>query len=320
MRILITGGAGFIGHHVVEHVRMNRPDWDIVVLDGLTYAGVLERLHRWCDDPQVRFIYHDFRATLQSSLLQQLGRVDVILHAGAETHVGRSLTSPSDFVSSNVVGTFNMLEAARQLEARFVLVSTDEVYGPAPEGMDFSEGAPHQPSNPYSATKAGAECLALAWEKSFGVPVTIGNSMNNFGERQHPEKFIPLALKAILEERTVQIHVGSDGTMGSRKWLHARNHADALMFLIDGKHTGQYHITGEERTNLEIAQLIAEFAGKPLKYQLHNLHNSQPGHDLRYGLCDNKIRELGWKPPVSFLESLERTVKWTVAHQEWLIS
>ena len=319
-RILITGGAGFIGHHIVEHFRVNRPDWELFILDRLSYAGSLERLTQWHTDDHVHFIFHDFRAELPDSLLQRLGTIDVIVHSGAETHVDRSLTNPGEFVTSNVIGTFNMLQAARRLDARIILVSTDEVYGPALNGVDHKEGDPFSPSNPYSATKAGSESLAFAWAKSFGVKVTISNTMNNFGERQHPEKFIPMTLALCLAGKEVNIHASPDGVPGSRKWLHARNHADALMFIIDWGLEGKYHIAGIEKSNLEIARLISEYGKTTLNYRFVDFHSSRLGHDLRYSLDDSKIRALGWTPPVGFYDSLRRTIEWTLRPEnlKWL--
>lgn len=316
----MTGGAGFIGHHIVEHFRINRPDWDLIILDRLTYAGRLERLRNWRNDPKVRFILHDFRAPLQDGLRSSLRNIDVVLHCGAETHVDRSIDDPESFVQSNVVGTFHMLQAARALGARFIQVSTDEVYGPAAVGVSHKEGDPYNPSNPYSATKAGAESLVKAWSKTYGLRVAITNTMNNFGERQHPEKFIPMVLRSILRAGDfVKIHTSPEGVIGSRKWLHARNHADGLMFVIDRGLEGQFNIAGDEYSNLEIAEMVARAAGKDkIPYRLVDFHSSRPGHDLRYSLDCSKLASLGWKPPVPFGESLERTVRWTLFHQEWL--
>lgn len=310
-RVLLTGGAGFIGAHIVEHLHKNT-DFEIVILDRLTYAGNLERLAQFRGDPRIQCVFHDFRGEFSSATLYSLGKIDYIIHNGAETHVDSSLVDPALFVHSNVIGTMNVLEAARKLNVeRFILVSTDEVHGPAPAGVDFTEEAEIRPSNPYSASKASAEALSFAWWKSFNVPVVRTRTMNIFGERQHPEKFIPMCIRKILVGETVTIH-GNRQQIGSRKWLHARNQADALLFLLTHGEVGEtYHIAGVEKSNFEMASLIASAVGKKLDYRLLDFHSARPGHDLRYSLDDTKLRNLGWEPPVQFADSIERMVEWT---------
>lgn len=328
MRCFITGGCGFIGHHLVEHLAVNT-DWELVVLDRLNYAANLSRLQQWKEQsPQrtsrVQFVYHDFRAPFNDALLREIGPVDYFIHLGAESHVENSLFNPELFVQSNVLGTFHCLEAARKMQVqRFVMVSTDEVFGPAPKGTDYKEEDRFSPSNPYSATKAGAECLAMAWAKSFELPLVLTRTMNNFGERQHPEKFVPMVMKLVSSEQTVPIHFqyqGNTKVIGSRKWLHARNHADAILFLLNTGSLGMYHIAGEELSNLQMADKIAYMMGRKMHYELVDFHSSRPGHDLRYSLDDSKIRKLGWKPPRTLEQSLEMTVVWTHENQESLIA
>jgi dTDP-glucose 4,6-dehydratase len=317
-RLLITGGCGFAGAHIIEHLLVNT-DWQIVVLDRLSYSGTLERIAH-LDRSRLEFVFHDFRAAFPEVVLAKLGRIHYIIHNGAETHVENSLHEPEIFVQSNVLGTMHVLEAARKLAVeRFVYVSTDEVHGPAPEGVDFTEDAPIRPSNPYSAAKAGGEALTFAYSKCFQVPAIITRTMNLFGERQHPEKFIPMTIRKVLEGETVSIHGAKDGRIGSRKWLHARNQADALLFLIRNGQVGEtYHIAGEEHTNLEMAEMIAATVGQKLRSEVVDYHSLRPGHDLRYSLSDKKLRDLGWNPPVGFSESLERTVQWSIANPEWI--
>ena len=318
MRVLLTGGAGFIGHHMVEHF-LTETDWEVQVLDKLTYAGSLGRLAQFKDNKRFKFVYHDFRSAFSKGLIHQLEGTDVVIHAGAETHVENSIQDPEAFVLSNVVGTFHMLELVRQiLPERYVHISTDEVFGPAPDGVDFLEGAPYAPSNPYAATKAGAESLVVAYAKCYQVPAILTRTMNNFGERQHPEKYVPMVIRNVLQGKPVTVHACGD-RVGSRKWLHARNHASAVQFLIDHKALGQYHIAGVEQTNLEIAESIADYLEKPLDYTLVDYHSSRPGHDLRYSLDDQKLRNLGWREPVSYDASLARTAHWTRKHPEWLV-
>lgn len=339
-RLCITGGSGFVGAHLVEHF-IKVTDWDIVVLDRLNYAGSLERLAH-LRGPRLRFVFHDIRAAYPASVLHALDGTNFVIHAGAETHVDRSLVDPEPFVMSNVVGTMHTLDAARRLNVdAFVLVSTDEVHGPAPEGVHYREDAEIRPSNPYSAAKAGAEALTYAWWKSFKLPVIRVRSMNMLGERQHPEKFVPMCIRRITRGETVVVH-GNPLHIGSRKWLHARNFAHALHFLLRCGGLGEYnpasldecilygghrslfgemfHIAGEERTNLDIAQFVARVLEKPLNYELLDFHAVRLGHDSRYSLDDSKIRALGWSPPFDLDTSLRRTIEWSVRPEnaQWL--
>jgi len=181
----------------------------------------------------------------------------------------------------------------------------------------YAEEDSLSPSNPYSASKAGSDCLAMAWATGYGLPVVLTRTMNNFGERQHPEKFVPLVMRAVLWGETVRIHASSEGAIGSRKWLHARNHADAVLHLLVRGALGKYHIGGDEHSNLSIAQAIADIMEKPLACELVDACLNRPGHDLRYSLDDSKLRAT-WTPPVPFADSLRRCVQWTMAHKEWL--
>ncbi len=331
--VLITGGAGFAGAHLCEHI-LHKTCWDVIVLDRLTYAGSLERLRDVARDfgPRLKVVYHDFRAAFPDVVLRKLDGVRYVIHNGAETHVDNSLRDPLPFVESNVLGTMHVLDACRKLRPENVIyVSTDEVHGPAPDGIDFREDAPMRPSNPYSASKVGGEALAFAYWRSFALPVTITRTMNLIGERQHPEKFVPMTLGKVLRGEEVTLHGTTKGRLCSRKWIHARNQADALLWLLR-EHgamredtppmdiVGQmYHIAGEERTVLEVAQWIAEAAGRRLLHRVVDVEQARPGHDLRYSLDDSKLAGLGWKAPVPLRESLVRTVEWTIRHgREWL--
>ena len=316
--VLVTGGAGFVGAHICEHLLVNT-DWDVISLDRLSYAGSLARLAdlRINYPQRLKVVFHDFRAQYPASVINQLLDVRYIIHNGAETHVDRSLSDAEPFVTSNVLGTMWTLEMARKIDLEhFILVSTDEVHGPAPEGTDFAEDAPIKPSNPYSASKAGAEALAYAYWNSFKLPVTITRTMNLFGERQHTEKFIPMTIRKILNGEEVSVHPGS------RKWIHARNQADAMLFLLkEIAASGEtYHIAGSERTNYEIAQFIANTLNKHLHFKFVDSH--RPGHDLRYSLDDTKIKALGWQPPMAFESSLRKAIEWTAAQENrfWLDS
>jgi dTDP-glucose 4,6-dehydratase len=322
-RALLTGAAGFAGSHIVDHI-LQTTDWEIVGLDRLSYAGSLDRLKEHRGNPRLNFVFHDFRAVFPTSLLKRIGKIHYVIHNGAETHVDRSLLLPGDFIESNVVGTFHVLEAARRIGVeRFIFTSTDEVFGPAPPGVSYEEDDPIKPSNPYSATKAAGEALCYSYFKSYGLPVVTTRTMNMFGEKQHPEKFVPLVMKKVLDGERVPIHAakyeGVVAVCGSRNWLHARNQADAILFLLEHGRDGQtYHVAGIEKSNSDIAELVAQFVGADLRKVFVDAVTHRRGHDLRYALADDKIRSLGWKPPVEFLPSLEKTVLWTLAHKEWL--
>ena len=337
MKILITGGCGFVGHHVVEHFLRNT-DWEIVILDKMTYAASgLDRVRdiKAFDDKRVKFFATDFTRSLSIGMVKECVDVDYILHMGAETHVDNSISNPGSFVYSNVVGTLNMLEFARVLDhPTFVYFSTDEVYGPAAKqecdvesGYDlalhfkYKEWDRYNATNPYSATKAGAEQLTLSYMNTYGLPGFIVNCMNIFGERQHPEKFIPLCIRRIRDGELIQIHGTPDcKESGSRFYIHARNVAAAVHWLLD-KYTqrDKYNIVGEkELTNLELAQKIANVMGKPLNYQIINFHQSRPGHDIRYALDGTKLKNMGYTIPISIDESLKRTIEWTLANTKWL--
>ena len=328
-RILVTGGAGFAGHHFVEHL-MKNTDWEIVVFDVLNYAASgFDRLRDIdvYDDTRVLALSSDFSKRLTVGARQEIGDVDYILHMGAETHVDNSIKDPIPFVNANVLGTAYMLEFARQLDnlERFIYFSTDEVFGPAKAGVSFKEWDRYNSGNPYAATKAGGEELALAYANTYGIPMMITHTMNMFGERQHPEKFIPLVIRKVMKGDVVTIHSDETKTKaGVRSYIHCRNVAAAVLFLLESR-TGQYtytrdkfNIVGEEEIdNLSLAQFIASAIGRDLNYEMVDYHSSRPGHDLRYALDGTKMREMGWDAPVGFYDSLLKTIKWTLERPEW---
>lgn len=324
-KILITGGCGFVGHHFIEHF-LKETNWEITTFDKLTYAANgLERVKdiNAFDDNRLNFYAVDFTREISDGVIKECGDVDYILHMGAETHVDNSITHPKDFVYSNVVGTFNMLEFARKCPELkgFVYFSTDEVFGPAPEGVEYKEWDRYNSTNPYSATKAGGEELVLAYMNTYKMPGFITHCMNIFGERQHSEKFIPLCIRKIMAGEMVSIHGTPDGTSsGSRFYIHARNVANAVHFLLDRfEQREKYNIVGEkELTNLELAQMIANILDKPLHFEIVDFHSARPGHDLRYALDGSKMNSLGWEVPLTIDESLSSTVKWTLRHSTWL--
>ena len=337
--VLITGAAGSFGHHFVEHVLVNT-NWNIVALVRMGKIGNLQRLTEpkktyegWMNG-RLRTVWHDFNSPVPDYIHELIGPVDYIVHAGAETHVDRSITDPGAFVQANIVGTFNMLEYARSYQPDlkwFEYFSTDEVYGPAPEGVDFAEDAPLNPTNPYSATKAGAEALVNAYGNTYNLPVFITNTMNLFCERQSTEKFLSIIMNKILDDELITIHSNSTKTKaGSRFYLHCRNAAAAIVFLLENaEQRGRYNVVGDvETSNLQLAQLVHEYvvswgrshgqAISPLNYELVDFHSSRPGHDLRYALDGSKLKDMGFVYPIPFEESLRRTVAWSLDHPRWL--
>ena len=324
-RVLLTGGAGFVGHHFCEHFLKNT-DYELVVLDKLTYASNWDRLRdvKAFDEKRVKCLAADFSQEILGGLEDEIGKIDLILHMGAETHVDHSIADPLSFVETNVIGTHWILEFARKCGAHFMYFSTDEVFGPAPPGVAYKETDAHHPGNPYAATKSAGEMLVMAYSNTYRISFTITRCMNIFGERQHPEKFIPLVLKKVIQGERVIIHSNSSrDKAGSRFYIHARNVAGAYMHLINRVLAGEinevYHIVGEKEVdNLTLAEMIAKIVGKPLFYDFVDFHSSRPGHDLRYALDGKKLELAGWQPPLSMEASLEKTINWFLNNPKWL--
>ena len=271
----------------------------------------------------MRFVYHDLKSELNSFVANKIGKVDYILHLAAGSHVDRSIEDPMSFVMDNVVGTTNLLNFARTLDSLELLVnfSTDEVFGPAPEGVKYKEWDRYNSTNPYSASKAGAEEMCLAFANTYKLPLVQTHCMNVFGERQHPEKFIPLCIQRVLSGEKITIHASPQGEPGKRHYIHARNTSAAVLYLMQGKweQREKYNIVGEKEVdNLQLAQLIAEYVGKPLNYELLDFHSSRPGHDLRYALDGDKMQSIGWELPMNFESSLQSVVEWTLKNDRWL--
>lgn len=333
-RVLLTGASGFFGHHLLRHLLMNT-DWEFVCIASWQHRGLPERVKQAIagnDEypKRVEVITHDLEAPLTERTKRNIGKVDYILNIASNSHVDRSITDPVPFVMGNVALAVNMLEFAREVKPKlFLQFSTDEVYGPAPDGVDFEEWSTIIPSNPYSASKAAQEAIAISYWRTFGVPLIITNTMNLTGQAQDPEKFPALCLRKIYRGEEVTIH-GTPEKIGARHYIHARNAADAVLFIIknlppklykeeDVMLPDRYHIVGEtELNNLELAQMIAKNLGKELKYKFEDFHATRPGHDRRYALSGEKLRKLGWQPPEDFESSLKSTIDWTLQHQEWL--
>lgn len=325
IKILITGGAGFIGHHVVEHIYRNT-DWHIIIIDKLTYASKgLDKLRNaeLLNNDRVKVFTFDLINPITVGLKYEIGEVDYIIHMAADTHVDNSIKEPRDFVLNNIKNTLTMLEFARELKTlqKFFYFSTDEVFGSAHNNISYKENDRHNPTNPYSASKSAAEMICLSYENTYKLPIIITNMMNAFGQRAHPEKFLPKVINFILQDKILPIH-SDKGCInpGSRFYIHSRNIAAAVMFLIENGNIGEkYNIIGEKEVdNLEFAKMIAKFIGKELKYKLVDFHSTRCGHDLRYALDGNKMKEMGWKLPVDFENSVKETVTWYLDNPEWL--
>jgi dTDP-glucose 4,6-dehydratase len=336
-KALITGGAGFIAHHLIGYL-LKMTDWEIVTLDRLDYSGNLNRLHDLMlsfppeERKRVKIVHHDLKAELNSLVRSEIGKTDYILHLAAGSHVDRSIKYPMEFVLDNVVGTCNILEFARAQDdlERFVYFSTDEVFGPAPGKIKYKEDDRYNSTNPYSATKAGGEELVVAYENTYGLPVHITHTMNVFGERQHPEKYMPMCIRKIRDGEIVTIHSDKTRTIpGSRHYIHAEDVSSAILFLLKfsgrfeptwgGAKCPKFNIVGaEELNNLELAQIIADTQNKELKYELVDFHSSRPGHDLRYALDGDKMKELGWVPAKSVKERISEVVNWTLDNPRWI--
>jgi len=329
-RVLITGSAGFIGSHLVDHILENT-DWEIIGIDSFRHRGDSLRIYQ--DPKRYKIITHDLTSPISDRLIHKIGNIDFIVNMASESHVDRSITDPVSFCENNFKLVLTMLEYARKVKPEmFIQISTDEVYGPALHNTRHKEWSTILPSNPYSASKASQEALAISYWRTFKVPVVLTNTMNVFSPRQDSEKFIPMLIKNINSGKEVIIH-GSEGDIGSRFYIHARNKADALLFILQKTTVkmyednidsiivpDRYNIVGEiELNNLQVAEIIADILQKPLYYKLEDFHKTRSGHDRRYALDGSKLKEMGWIPPMTFRESLEQTVKWTLENPEWMI-
>jgi dTDP-glucose 4,6-dehydratase len=314
MRVLVTGGAGFIGANFVHRTVANRPDVQVTVLDALTYAGTEANLAPVAD--RIDFVPGDIA---DAGVVDKLvGAADVVVHFAAESHNDNSLSDPSPFVRTNVVGTFTLLEAVRRHDARFHHISTDEVYGDLPldDPRKFTAESPYNPSSPYSSTKAGSDLLVRAWVRSFGVRATISNCSNNYGPYQHIEKFIPRQITNVLSGIRPKLY-GAGANV--RDWIHVHDHNDAVWAIIEQGRVGETYLIGAdgERSNRQVLELILELMGKPVDWYDHV--TDRPGHDLRYAIDSSTLRaELGWTPAfIDMRAGLADTIRWYSEHEAW---
>lgn len=340
-RILITGGAGFIGHHVAEHFLKNTQD-EVVLLDKLSYASPgwnrvrdITISGEMIASDRLSLVSGDFTKPIEPGLSRELGGVTHVIHMGANSHVDSSIKNPVGAIEDNVIGTQYLIDYARTLKdlQLFLYFSTDEVFGPAPAGVNFKEGDRFNSGNVYAATKGASELLCIAAANTWKMPIVITNTMNVFGERQHPEKLIPKAIRMIRAGETMQIHGDSEGNSGSRFWIHARNVADALLYIVDRTEVehetlsisdpsrGRFNIVGErEITTLDLVQHIADCMGMPLKHEVVDAAAERPGHDFRYALDGGKLAVAGWTHPMSLTDSLAKSLAWMTSdeHKHWL--
>ena len=329
--ILVTGGAGFIGSAVCRLLRDATDCW-IVNLDKLSYASSPAALQKLAGDPRYAFEQADLCDRTALADIFQRHRPDSVIHLAAESHVDRSIDGPQAFIMSNVVGTFNLLEACRahlaslaepaRADFRLVHVSTDEVYGSLGESGQFDEHSSYDPRSPYSASKAASDHLAAAWRHTFGIPTLITNCGNNYGPFQFPEKFIPTLIIRALKGQELPIYGGGTNV---RDWIHVEDHARALLGVLAFGVTGGKYLIGaeEQRRNLELAEMICDLVDRAVPRNqpsraLMTHVTDRPGHDHRYAIDSSKVRaEIGWRPERSLAEGLESTVRWYIDHKDW---
>lgn len=314
MKLLITGGAGFIGSNFVHYVLKTHPEHEVIVLDALTYAGNLENLKAVEGDGRYRFVKGDIG---DGSVVDSLvAGCDVVVHFAAESHVDRSIHGPEAFVRTNVLGTFTLLEAARKYRKRFHHVSTDEVFGSlGPNDPAFSEMTPYDPRSPYSASKAGSDHLVRTYHHTYNLPVTISNCSNNYGPYHFPEKLIPLAITNLLEGKKVPVY--GDG-MQVRDWLYVEDHCRAIDLILERGKIGETYCIGgnAEKENVWIVKELLELLEKD--ESLIEYIEDRPGHDRRYAINASKIKnELGWEPSVTLEDGLRQTVEWFKTNEVW---
>lgn len=332
MRVLLTGAGGSIGVHFVAHI-MHNTDWDLVCTDSFRHKGEFDRISRVCEDhpewrKRITVVTHDLVAPFSDREIKRIGEIDTVINLASLSDVQASIDDPVTFIRNNSEIMVNILEYARKAKPRaFVHFSTDEVYGPAAVDQAHPEWDTILPSNPYAASKAAQEAYAISYWRSYGVPVIITNTMNNFGEMQQSSKYPVIIQDKVNRGETVTVHANPDGSFGTRYYLHSRNAADAVLFILKNTEPylhqpgevdrpDRYNIVGSKQVdNLELAKTIARLMGKELKYRQVDFHSTNPGHDSHYGLTDDKLKKLGWVEPVDFETSLKNTIDWQQEHE-----
>ena len=334
-RILLTGPGGSIACHFLAHI-LHNTDWHLVGIDSFRHKGLTDRIsHMFKEHPEwqerLTIITHDLTAPFSELTKKKIGHIDYIINMASLSDVEVSISDPVPFIKNNVDLVLNMLELAREIKPQaFIQISTDEVYGPTDGKTFLPEWSNILPSNPYAASKACQESIAISYWRTYDVPVVITNTMNNFGELQQSNKFPVIIQKKIMNGEEVSIHAEPDGEIGSRSYIHSRNFADAVLYILKNTKPylhqplkidmpDRYNIAGDKQlNNLELAQMTAKLMGKELKYKIMDSVTARPGHDPHYSLSDEKLKKLGWKAPVSFEESLSNVIKFQQEHPEWI--
>src|ERR1035437_8230807 len=333
-RCLLLGISGSIGIHTFGHL-MTNTDWEVVGIVSFKHKGLCDRIALDLKNhpdrvDRLTLITHDLSAPFSEITKKKIGHIDYIINLASLSDVQDSIEHPKYFIENNVELMTNLLEYARECKPEaFIQFSTDEVYGASEKGQRFDEWSPILPSNPYSASKACQEAICIAYWRTYDVPVIITNTVNNFGEMQSALKYPVIVQKKIAKGETLQVH-GKEGEIGARYYIHSRNASDALLFILKNlppyhhesnkvDKPDRYNITSDDcLDNLQLAQKIAEIMGKELKYEFVDHHSTRPGHDRFYGLSGEKLKKLGWTPPVSFEESLKNVVEWQSKNKEWI--
>ncbi|MBU3901546.1 dTDP-glucose 4,6-dehydratase [Patescibacteria group bacterium] len=313
MKILVTGGAGFMGSNFIRYILKKHPDWQVVNLDKLTYAGNLENLKEVSRNKNYQFVKGDIAEA--EDVAKVIGEgVDKIINYAAETHVDRSIMAPDAFIKTDIFGTYTLLEAAKKYNvAQYIQISTDEVFGSIKKGF-FDESSPFRPNSPYSASKAGADLLCRAYFKTYNLPIIVTHACNVFGLNQYPEKLIPLFITNLLEGKKVPVYGEGQQT---REWIFTEDHCRAIAMIMEKGQSGEvYNIgTGFEKTNLETTKFILREMGSG--EEMIEYVKDRPAHDERYAINSQKLRGLGWQPSVSWEEGLRRTISWYKENRNW---
>jgi len=331
--VLLTGASGFIGSHCLEYFLKNT-DWNMICPCSWNHKGTPERITEIFDRTpeyrdRVRVITHDLTTRFTEHTISTLPQIDYIVNVASDSHVYRSIEDPVPFIQNNVELILTMLELARIVKPKvFLQVSTDEVYGSAPLGTRYKEWDAILPSNPYAASKAAQEAIAISYWRTYDVPLVLTNTVNNFGENQDSEKYLSKLIKLIHNDETVTIH-GNDNYIGGRYYLYVDNHADAILHILENLPVKmckdeqdrplRFNVTSDdELDNREAAIMVAELMGKELKYKLVDFHVERKGHDRRYALDGTKLKETGWVMPFTLKESLQRYIDWSLKNKQWL--
>ncbi len=334
-RVLLSGVSGSIGIHTLIHI-LHNTDWEVVGIATFRNKGLAERITEMLREhkeywDRFTLITHDLTRPIGKKLKNRIGKIDYVINMASLSDVEASIQDPVPFVRNNIDSTVTLLEFAREssLEA-FIQFSTDEVYGPSGKEQRHPEWSAIVPSNPYAASKAAQEAIAVSYWRTYNVPVVITNTMNNFGEFQQSSKYPVIIQRCVMNGEKLTIH-GNSKEIGTRYYIHSRNASDAVLFILKNlppylhsagevDRPDRYNIVGDQQVdNLELAQIIARLMNKPLDYEFVDFHSTRPGHDLHYGLDGKKLAKLGWKSPVSFEESLKNTIEWQAEHPEWIV-